>query len=427
MTTIFQRTIKEKLEQELANNKIILLTGPRQAGKTTLLNQLATQLKSQGEQVFSYNFDRIADLDFFSKQQKVEAFLKLRSLRSRLYIFIDEVQRKSDAGNFFKYFYDIGLNVKFIFSGSSSIELTDSFGDALTGRKEMFGLLPLSFREIAATQQPEEFDFAIQGEPMALEKIYPTIEEQLIWGSYPEVVASATPEKKLRILSELYESYVQKDVKDLLKVKNIAGFNLLIKLLAHNISSPIVIEDLVRQTSLHQNTINSYLDILEGTMIIARLENYNPDFNEGMPKAKRFYFIDNGLRNYSLGMMQEGFRTDYNKLAANLLFAELLKAKQYETLGNLLGEDFRHGEIYHYQTYSDNYLDFVIQSNSSNKFLPIVVRFPEDSEVLGKKVHEFINNKHPEQLLIITNQLELETEIKGCLVKFIPLVELLAK
>lgn len=431
MPTIIERELKQAIVSELETEKIILVTGPRQSGKTTLLTQIADQLKSKGEQVYFYNFDRVADLEFFRSQQKIEAFLKIRSIRSTLYIFIDEVQRKKDAGNFFKYFYDAGLNVKFVFSGSSSVELTDAFGDALTGRKRIFTLLPLSIKEISQGQFGEEWEFAGMGEPLAIEHINSVVEQSLIWGNYPEVNSKKTPESRLKTLGELYESYVQKDVKDLLRVKNVSGFNLLVKVLAHNIGNPIVVEDLVRQTGLHTATVNSYLDILEGTMILTRTDNYNPEFSDKLPKSQRYYFLDNGMRNYALGQLNDDFRADYQQLAANLLFSELLKrskASLYQQENQLIDKiDIQEASIYHYQTYSDNHVDFIVIPKLTNQPLPVVVRYPDDTDKLGKKIHEYINTQAPKQLFIITKGKNKTEEIKNCTVNFLSLSEFITK
>jgi hypothetical protein len=438
-TKIISRFAEPIIREQLANNKILIITGPRQAGKTTLLNHISEELKASGEQVYFYNFDRVADLDFFKNQQKVEAFLKIRSLKQRMYVFIDEVQRKKDAGNFFKYFYDEGLNVKFVFSGSSSVELTDSFGDALTGRKRMFTLLPLSLLEIARHELEEEWSYARLGEPLALEKLKEIVNRQLIWGSYPEVQVQRGEKAKLNTLGELYESYVQKDVKDLLRVKNISGFNLLVKVLAHNIGNPIVVEDLVRQTGLHTATVNSYLDILEGTMIISRTDNYNPDFSDKLPKSQRYYFVDNGMRNFSLGMMSDEYRGDMQQLAANLIYSELMKHSQADIaeaedssaeVDSAVATEMipvQNSDIFHYQTYSDNHIDFIIAPKMGSDVLPVFVQYPEDNEKLGKKIHEFINSHEPKKMIVVTDELAEDIEVKGCQVKFIPLHEFLAK
>jgi len=411
----YERTVKPQLLAELANEKIIIVTGPRQSGKTTLLEALAEDLRTKKEQVFYYNFDRFADLDFFKSQQKVEAFLRIRSMKQRLYIFIDEVQRKPQAGTFFKFFYDAGLNVKFIFSGSSSIELTDSFGDALTGRKRLFTLLPLSISEIATAELSEEWGFSQQGDPVALAKLQEIISDKLVWGSYPEVVSKSTSTGRLRALGELYESYIQKDVKDLLRVKNISGFNLLVKLLAFNVGKSIVVEDFVRQADLHANTVNSYLDILTGTMIMGFTENYNPEFGVGLPKSRHYYFFDNGMRNYALGQMQSDFRPDLNQLASNLVFTELSKVLD------------RAWQIAHYQTYSENQIEFILQPKDSNKFSAVTIRYSDETAPLGKGIHEYLANNQPQRLLIITSTVASEEIIKNIPVRMLPLAEFLAQ
>jgi hypothetical protein len=232
---------------------------------------------------------------------------------------------------------------------------------------------------------------------------------------------------------------VQKDVKDLLRVKNISGFNLLVKVLAHNIGNPIVVEDLVRQTGLHTATVNSYLDILEGTMIISRTDNYNPEFSDKLPKSQRYYFVDNGMRNFSLGMMSDEYRGDMQQLAANLIYSELIKHSQADIaeaedssaeVDSAVATEMipvQNSDIFHYQTYSDNHIDFIIAPKMGSDVLPVFVQYPEDNEKLGKKIHEFINSHEPKKMIVVTDELAEDIEVKGCQVKFIPLHEFLAK
>lgn len=460
--TYYERMAAAPLALELDTDKITIITGPRQSGKTTLLEGLRDALTEQNLTVHYYNFDRSADLSFFKDQQKVEAFLKIRSLKSKLFILIDEVQRKKDAGTFFKYFYDDKLNVKFVFSGSSSLELLDNFGDALTGRKRQFTLLPLAVREIGRSRLgKDEFELLEHGEPQAQGQFNAIAEEALVWGGYPEVVVKATEQAKFIALSELYESYVQRDVKDLLRVKNVEGFNLLVKLLAHRVGEAIVVEELVRQTGMHANTVNSYLDILEGTLIIGRTDNFNPDLSDKLPKSKRFYFLDNGLRNYALGQLQTDFRPDARQLAANLVFAELNKLAEYIRLlraGGAAGKDdwtftdfsgskkssdptnsanstdnsilTKPFSVNHFHTYSDNHVDFILSPQTGGSFTPITVRYGEHQTKLGKKIHEFINTHSPGKFIIITGKTEsgevVREQVKGCEVISVPLGVFLA-
>ncbi|MFW5703180.1 MAG: DUF4143 domain-containing protein, partial [Candidatus Dojkabacteria bacterium] len=212
------------------------------------------------------------------------------------------------------------------------------------------------------------------------------------------------------------------------------------------------VEDLVRQTGLHTNTVNSYLDILEGTMILARTDNFNPNFDEKLPKSERFYFLDNGMRNYSISSLSSDYRPDWQQLAANLVFSELKKtiaisheSKQGETnknqeqnkqaenqharLSDMLSSrklKFPNSEIYHYQTYSDNHIDFVIKSKTKQEFTPIFVAYPETREKLGKKIHEYLNTQQPKKLYIITKDQTHKATVKGCEITWLPLVEFLA-
>ena len=136
----------ELLRKDLQRKEITLLIGPRQAGKTTLMKQLQRELTDKKLPVLYLNMDIEADAAYLQSQQALLNKIRLE-LGDKGYVFIDEIQRKSDAGVFFKGLYDMELPYKFVLSGSGSIELKEKIGESLAGRKLVVPVDTVSFEE----------------------------------------------------------------------------------------------------------------------------------------------------------------------------------------------------------------------------------------------------------------------------------------
>ena len=195
---LIKREKLRELRDHLNKKEISLIVGPRQAGKTTLMKELRDELVLRGEKTVFLSLDFERDRPFFDAQELLIQKLRLEFGDSKGYVFIDEIQRKSDAGLFLKGIYDMDLNYKFIVSGSGSIELKEKIHESLAGRKRIFELTTVSFREFADFSTGYRYEGRLD-DFFGLEKERTDILflDYLNFGGYPRVVTEKTIFEKL--------------------------------------------------------------------------------------------------------------------------------------------------------------------------------------------------------------------------------------
>ena len=205
---MIKRKVFNELKNHLDKKEITLIVGPRQAGKTTLLLLLKEHLESQGKKTVFLSLDIESDRQFFTSQDQLLRKIALEIGESEGYVFIDEIQRKEDAGLFLKGLYDMNLPYKLIVSGSGSVELKEKIHESLAGRKRMFELSTVSFIEFVNYKTHYKYETSLQEffdlDPNQTQRL---LEEYLNFGGYPRVVLEETTEEKRRIIAELYQSY----------------------------------------------------------------------------------------------------------------------------------------------------------------------------------------------------------------------------
>ncbi|MDA8433275.1 MAG: AAA family ATPase, partial [Nitrospiraceae bacterium] len=228
-----KRYLFSDLVEHLSKKEISLIVGPRQAGKTTLMTQLQDYLKGRGEGTLFLSLDFERDMPHFSSQQALLDRIGLEFGRRKGYVFIDEIQRKENAGLFLKGLYDMITPYKFIVSGSGSVELKEKVHESLAGRKRMFELSTVSLKEFANHKTRYKYEDRLEkyfqinkAEGLGL------LVEYLNFGGYPRVVLEETLKEKLRTIDEIYRSYIEKDIAYLLRVERIDAFGNMLRLLA---------------------------------------------------------------------------------------------------------------------------------------------------------------------------------------------------
>jgi len=226
---MISRTLKYKILDSLKLKEITVLIGARQVGKTTLLKEIIGEL----DNVLYFNLDIEQDSVHFDSQEIFLQKVQLEVGTEKAYIFIDEIQQKEDAGRFMKGLYDMDLPYKFIVTGSGSIELKEKIGEALTGRKYMIEMSTVSFEEFVNYKTNYKYKkrldtfFSVE-----VEKTRQLLEEYLTYGGYPAVITAETIIRKKEVMSEIFTSYLTKDISFLLGVKHPDKFVKMIKLLA---------------------------------------------------------------------------------------------------------------------------------------------------------------------------------------------------
>ncbi|MDY6967617.1 MAG: ATP-binding protein [Spirochaetota bacterium] len=301
---IIKRNIIDSLYDEFNRREISILLGARQVGRTFLLNKLKEKAVSKKLRVRSYNLEIPADIIKFNKPD-VDIFEELT--RDVDILFIDEFHYLENASKLFKAIYDSKKRVKIFASGSSSIEIHKHLKESLAGRRLVSRIYPLSYDE-----------FLQRG---ATKKSFETY---LLYGGLPGLIHHNKKEEKIRLLNEILETYIQKDIKSLIKEENIRAFNTLLYLLAENQGSVTALSNLASDVGLTAKTINNHLSILEQTYILFPLYSYAKNIGNELKKSKKYYFYDLGIRNVLLKDFSPiNQRNDAGVLNESFIFLQL--------------------------------------------------------------------------------------------------------
>jgi len=303
---IINRTIKKELEAALNNpdRKVIILYGPRQAGKTTLIEMLLTQELSYKK----YNGDDIFTQNIFSNNNLEN--LK-REIGEKDLLIIDEAQRINNIGLSLKLIID-NLPIKIIVSGSASFDLADKVCEPLTGRTKTFWLYPLSLKEVKDKIPQMEND-----------KI---IEEILLYGMYPKIWSIDEKKEKEDYLFEYINNYLYRDILTISKIKKPKKIIDLLTLLALQIGSEVSVSELAQNTNLTQSTVENYLDVLEKMFVIFNLRGFSRNLRKEISKTSKYYFFDMGVRNALIRNFNSlSIRNDTGSMFENWVISEKIK------------------------------------------------------------------------------------------------------
>lgn len=308
----YPRKILKQLISELPTGEIIVITGMRQVGKTTLLKYLYDQIKSKNKVLL--DLGNPLERKIFEEEDYNNVWFNLKQYNlqkdQKAYIFLDEVQNLPDAVKVAKYFYD-HYSVKFFFTGSSSYYLKNLFSESLAGRKLIFELFPLTFEEFLIFKAvKKEFGTSFKKQAKAKNKIasgkyLKYYDEYIEFGGFPRVVLEENMQRKRYLLGEIFKSYFEIDVKSLGDFSQMSKLRDLILLLVQRVGSKIDITRLASELSLSRETIYNYLSFLEKTYFITLLTRYSKSRDISISGGKKVFFADSGLANF-LGKISEG-------------------------------------------------------------------------------------------------------------------------
>ncbi|MEI7603972.1 MAG: ATP-binding protein [bacterium] len=411
---MIKRDILTQLREHLLQKEITMIVGPRQAGKTTLMATLKEELDNKGEETILLNLDRDADKPYFEDQITLLNYLKLRFDNKKAYVFIDEIQRKENTGLFLKGLYDENLPYKFIVSGSGSIELKEKIHESLAGRKRIFEVNTISFKEFVNYETNYEFENKLL-DFFKNDKIRPEqlLNKYLQFGGYPRVITAETLEDKTRTIQEIYTSYIEKDIRDLLNVQKSESFTNLVTILASQIGQMTVHSELSSTLNLDIETVNNYVWYLKKTFILKKTAPFFKNVRKELTKTPIYYFNDLGLRNYALNR----FNSFNLMLEGGFLFQNLvaLLLKQDDTLGKT--------KLSYWRTKGGAEMDFILTSGVDTT--PIEVKFKDIKKTeISKSIKSYISEYKPKELLIVNKSFEEEMDIEGTKVKFMPYYKL---
>jgi predicted AAA+ superfamily ATPase len=307
---MIKRDIFSSLKERLFKGKVIVITGPRQVGKTTLLKQLSTE--QDNSLVLSLNCD---EPDICVLLQNVSSTQLKTLVGKHKLVLIDEAQKVENIGLTLKLMVDNLPGIQIIATGSSAFDLRNKLSEPLTGRKFEFHLYPFSVNELLRhTSQIEESRL---------------LEQRMIYGMYPDVINQ--PSDGLRLLRELSDSYLFKDILVYKDVRRPGELNKLLTALALQLGSEVSYNELGRTLGMDKETVERYIDLLEKVFVVFRLSSFSRNLRNELRKSKKVYFYDNGVRNAIINNFSPlALRADTGALWENFILSERKKHNDYQ-------------------------------------------------------------------------------------------------
>ncbi|OIO07360.1 AAA family ATPase [Candidatus Falkowbacteria bacterium CG_4_9_14_3_um_filter_36_9] len=319
------------IEKILKPNKALIIYGSRRVGKTTLLKGFLNKTK------LKYKFDtgdNITIADILGSRDFKRIFEYCAGYEM---IAIDEAQLIPGIGMGLKIIIDNLPKIFIIATGSSSFDLSRQIGEPLTGRKNTIILYPISQKELRLKFNNYE--------------LKQKLEDFLVFGAYPEIIMADTKNEKIKILEEIVNSYLLKDILALEKIKSPKALVNLLKLLAFQVGNSVSLNELAIQLAIDVKTVARYLDLLEKSFIIKAHWGFSRNLRKEIAKKGKYYFLDNGIRNAVISQFNSlKDRNDIGQLFENFIFSERLKKLAYDNI---------YGSLYFWRTYNGQEIDII--------------------------------------------------------------------
>ncbi len=333
---MYKRLLQSQIFRKFFAGKVIIITGARQTGKTTLTGELVRSSGIGPSNVISFNCDNPTDRESLSNK---DLNFLVGLIGKSTVVIIDEGQKVETIGQTAKLLVDhFKKSKQIIITGSSSFNLLDKTQEALTGRKSVYHLFPMSLEEL-------------HSEKGGLLNVRKELESYLVFGSYPEVVMTRSFDGKTELLKELTNSYLYQDILEFQQLKSSAVLLNLLKSLAFQIGQEVSYTELANLLGIDKNTVERYVDLLEKNYIIFRLPPYARNKRREISKLRKIYFCDLGIRNAIINNFNLlDTRDDVGALWENFMICERMKFRSYHKL---------HADQYFWRTYDGSEVDLI--------------------------------------------------------------------
>lgn len=321
----------DDLGKYIKPNKVLIIFGPRQVGKTTLIKHYLENAK------YKCRFDSGDNLQTQEILGTPDIVLLKEYVAGYDLLVIDEAQRIKNIGLSLKILIDHLPEIHIIATGSSSFELAGQVGEPLTGRKITLTLYPLSQLELAKVYNPYD--------------LKQHLAQYLIYGSYPEIITAENDNERRQLISEMAHSYLLKDILELERIKSAKILLDLLKLLAFQIGNLVSLSELAQNLGIDTKTVGRYLDLLEKSFVIYNLRGFSRNLRKEITKKSKYYFYDLGMRNAIIANFNSlDLRNDVGALWENWLIIERIKKQSYQ---NIVSNN------YFWRTWEGQELDFL--------------------------------------------------------------------
>jgi predicted AAA+ superfamily ATPase len=303
---MLQRTLKSALVERFHKGKVLVLVGPRQVGKTTLIKEI---LKDTPYLFLDGDDPVVRNQLTNAGKMELEAIMGKAET-----VFVDEAQRIENIGITLKIIHDQFKSIQLIVSGSSSLELRSEMNEPLTGRKWEYRLLPISYEEYENSLGY----LAAQGD----------LENRLIHGFYPDVINHKGMERE--VLNELTESYLFKDILAYGNIRKPEVLEKILRALAFQVGNEVSYNEIAQLVGIDKNTVSTYIQLLEMSFVVYSLTSFSRNLRNEIKTNRKIYFYDNGVRNALIQNFNPlALRNDVGALWENFLMAERMKRNEY--------------------------------------------------------------------------------------------------
>lgn len=326
---------KLSIEKEIRKGKVLVIYGPRQVGKTTIIKDFLQKTK------LKYKFVTGDDISISSELAKCTRLSTNNFVADNELIVIDEAQKVLNIGLALKLMVDSFPDKYFIATGSSSFDLASKTAESLTGRKNVVEMYPISQLELL--KQMSSFD------------VINSLEQYLVYGQYPEVIMQSTYEQKEKTIRQIANSYLLKDIFTYEGIKNSNIILNILKLLALQVGSQVSTVEIARKVGIDYKTVVKYIDLLEKSFVVFPLSGFSRNLRSEVTKMNKYYFYDLGIRNSiisNFNKLQD--RNDIGSIWENFLIMERIKRNSYTNF---------YANYYFWRTYEQKEIDFIEERN----------------------------------------------------------------
>lgn len=378
---LIERYIFVKIKPYINSPKAIVITGMRRVGKTTLLRQIMEEIKSENK-IF-LDMENPATRKYFEEENYETILNNLRFLGmdtgKKGYVFLDEIQFLKNIPSVVKYLSD-HYKIKFFLSGSSSFYLKNLFSESLAGRKYIFELFPLSFREFLRIKGAKINIEAVKKEISLSHAVFESInryyDEYLLYGGFPAVAQIESVQEKKKALEDIFSSYFQLEIIQIGDFRKANVVRDLMLLLMERTGAKIDIQKLSRELRVSRETISNYIAFLESTYFISLIRPFSRNRDTEIRSMPKFYLCDSGLAN------------QFSRVSEGALFEN--------AVFNALRES---GEVNYYQKKSGVEIDFIIDKKYAyevkiNTYEQDIKKLAALSKELKLKDYRIISRKY---------------------------------
>ncbi len=429
---IYQRDLIRKIEQFIERKEYIAIVGPRQSGKTTFLDilkdYLIKELKAGQDLIKIITFeDRRILAEFESDPVSfISSYISEESV-NKFYFMMDEFQYAIDGGQKLKLIYDTVKSLKIFITGSSSLDIKAKVGKFMVGRILTFYLNPFNFREFLRVNNTRLekiynenneliFKWLFNGQQFKIkrrkdiffEEMIKQYEEFCIWGGYPAVVLEKNKNIKKKILADIYNNYILKDIKTLLELATERNLFTLSQYLATQIGNLLVYQNLSQVSGLDYRKLKNHLNILKETFMCQEVRPFFRNRQKELTKNPKIYFIDLGFRN----SLMENFNNLSQRVNAGAIIENAVFIRLYELYHEIEKINF-------WRTKNGAEVDFILHRKGS--IIPIEVKYSRyDKEKISRSLSSFINSYKPDYAVVFTKDFWGKMKKNKTKILFIP-------